>query len=76
MPSPTPVVFLALGGVVFSVIYGSSRPWIIQCSDCNEVFKKHSFLSILMQPFFWLYIVVYTCMVIGILFLVGAMMFS
>ena len=76
MPQPTPVVFLALGGVVFSIIYGSSRPWIIQCSDCKKVYKRHSMFTILAQPFFWLYMLFYTALVVGILFMLLMLLFG
>ena len=42
-PAISPVIMLALGGVLFSMIYGSSRPWIVKCEDCGEVFTKHTF---------------------------------
>ena len=76
MPQPTPVVFLALGGIIFSMIYGSSRPWIIQCSDCKTVYKRHSFFTILAQPFFWLYMLFYAAVVLGLLFVIAMLIFE
>lgn len=70
MPYPTPVVFLALGGVFFAVIYGSSRRGIYQCNSCKETFKKHSIVSILTQPLLWLYLLFYACIVIAVGFTV------
>ena len=73
---PTPVIFLALGGVLFSMVYGLSRPGIHKCNNCKETFKRHSIDSILMQPFLWVYLLFYICIVITIVFEVGLLIWQ
>jgi len=70
MPSPTPVVFLVLGGLFFAMIYGSSQPDVYRCISCKETFRKRSFLSLAMLPFLWLYLLIYGCIVITVVCLI------
>ena len=76
MPQPTPVIFLALGGAVFAMVYGSSRPWIYQCEACEEVFKKHSLSTRMSQPILWFYVLIYVIFVSLILLAIGAALVS
>jgi len=76
MPYPTPVIFLVLGGILFAMIYGSSRPGIYQCNICESTFKRHSIDSILMQPFLWVYLLFYACIVIAIVFVVSMLIWE
>lgn len=76
MPHPMPVIFLALGGIFFAMVYGSSQPSIYQCDSCKAVFKKRSILSTLMLPILWVYLLVYACIVLGIIFIVGALIWG
>lgn len=71
MTYPTPVVFLALGGLLFPMVYGSSRRGIYQCSDCKKIFKRHSIGSILMQPLLWAFFLIFTCIFVSVIFVIG-----